>query len=85
MQQEGKGKEGEKIRKGKGMREKKERKGKKENEGRKEEEEKRKERRKKGKEEGNWNQHRAGAEPDEKGLGIALREVGFLLLRLFYA
>ena len=26
-----------------------------------------------------------GAEPDGKGLGTALREVGFLLLRLFYA
>ena len=26
-----------------------------------------------------------GAEPDVKGLGTALREVGFLLHRLFYA
>ena len=26
-----------------------------------------------------------GAEPDGKGLGTALREVGFLLLQLFYA
>ena len=26
-----------------------------------------------------------GAEPDEKGPGTTLREVGFFLLRLFYA
>ena len=48
------------------------------------EEEKIKERRKKGKKEGNRNQ-RHEVEPDSKGPRTALREVGFLLLRLFYA
>ena len=53
--------------------EKKERKGKKEKEGRKE--------RRRGIE----NNVVQGVEPDDKRLGIVLREVSFLLLRLFYA
>ena len=52
LQQEGKGKEGEKIRKEKERKKRKEEKS---------EEEKRKETRKKGNEEGNWNQRRAGS------------------------
>ena len=68
-------------RKGKGMREKKERKGKKEKEGRKEkEEEKRKE-----KIRVIGTNVAQGAKSDGKGPGIVLREVCFLLLRLFYA
>ena len=46
----------------------------------KEEEEKRNERRKR-----TGTNIAPGAETDDKGLGTALQEVGFLLLRLFYS
>ena len=54
---------------------------------RKGEEEKRKERRKKGKERKRGTETNVAqeAEPDDKGPGTALREVGFLILWLFYA
>ena len=70
MQQEGKGREGEKRRKERKGRKKKKR----------ERREGRKERRR-----GAGTNVVQGVEPDGKGLGTALRELGFLLLLLFYA
>ena len=82
MQQEGKGKEGEKRRKEKERKKMKEEKKmrKKRDKKKRERKEGRKERRR-----GIGTNVKQGAGPHGKGPGTVLQEVGFLLLRLFYA